>query len=153
MLRSAFRSPLAQPMRRAQSLPSVLTRLGPELLVNGDFEAGQGPWSVSGADATHIVTFAGGTMRFQSGTTSPQLIVLQTGVTAGKVYEATLVVSAWTSGSVKTDSLGATGNSAIGSVGTFVRRGTAIGSTFAITRGGTNVDITFDSVSLREVIY
>ena len=124
---------------------------GPERLTNGDFAAGSTGWVVSGEDATHIVTFTDGKVRYQSDTTSPVLVVQQNGaLEVGKWYEVTTVVSAWAGGSIKTDSLGgavlATG------VGTFTVRAFAPASTaLTIARNSANVDITIDSISVREL--
>ncbi len=49
--------------------------LGPELFT-GNLTTGAG-LVVSGTDATHIVTFGANGMRYQSDTTSPQLLVSQ----------------------------------------------------------------------------
>lgn len=131
---------------------------GPEMLTNGDFSAGATGWTVSNADATHIATFSGGTIRYQSDTTSPVLQVSQVGpsIIAGRWYEVTIVVSSWTSGGLKTDTLN--GNAASGltlaqGAGTFRSIGLATSSTssFSFTRNSANVDITIDSISLREL--
>lgn len=123
---------------------------GPELLVNGDFAGGATGWTVTGADGTHIATFDGVTLRYQSDTLSPQLIVDQAILTIGRVYEVTVVTSAWVSGSLKTDSI--TGSPVFGAaVGTVTFRGTATANGIAITRNTTNVDVTIESISVREV--
>lgn len=126
--------------------------LGPELLVNGDFGAGQAPWTVNNDDATHVVTFASGTMRYQSGTTSPQLNVQQAGVlVVGKKYQLVVEVSAYVSGAVKTDMTGA--SVALGTApGTYIYRLTAANTSFNVTRSSANVDITIDKISIREVL-
>lgn len=126
--------------------------LGPELAVNGDFDDGATGWSVTGTDASHIATFAGGTFRYQSTTTSPQLVVSEQILVLGKVYEVVITVTAWVSGSLKVDSLGVAGATAISGTGVFVRRGAATQVGFNITRNSTNVDITVDKISVREVL-
>lgn len=132
---------------------------GPELLVNGDFSAGATSWGVSGADATHIATFSNGALRYQSDTTSPVLNISQVGVpiVAGKWYEVTVAVSSWTSGGLKTDTLN--GNSAAGLTltqgpGTYrvIGLATATTSSFGFSRNSTNVDLTIDSISVRELL-
>lgn len=132
---------------------------GPELLVNGDFSAGATSWDVSGADATHIATFSNGALRYQSDTTSPVLNISQAGVpiVAGKWYEVTVAVSSWTSGGLKTDTLN--GNSAAGLTltqgpGTYrvIGLATATTSRFGFSRNSTNVDLTIDSISVRELL-
>lgn len=129
--------------------------LGPQLLANGDFAGGATGWVTTGADGTHIATFAAGTLRYQSDTLSPQLNVTQAGVLIlNRVYEVTVVTSAWTSGSLKTDSLTAiNGGTTVFSTaaGTVTFRGIAASTDFAITRNTTNVDATIDSISIREV--
>lgn len=127
--------------------------LGPERLVNGDFSQGGANWSVGGTDATHIVTFADGRVRYQSDTTSPVLIVTQPGVLViGRRYRITVTVSNWVSGRLKTDNFGAppleiaTGN------GTFTVEGVAITNAFAFLRNSTNVDMQVDSISVREIL-
>ena len=123
---------------------------GSELVTNGDFSNGQISWSVSGANATHIATFNGDTLRYQSDTTSPQLIVAQGNVlVVGKIYKITIDVKTLTSGSLKSDSLG--GLNITPSVGVNTFYATATGTTFNITRATTNVDISIDNVSVKEV--
>ena len=123
---------------------------GTELVTNGDFANGQTSWTVSGADATHIATFNGDTLRYQSSTTSPQLIVAQASVLeVGKIYKITIDIETLTSGSLKVDSLG--GLNITPSVGVSTFYATATGTTFNITRATTNVDITIDDVSVAEV--
>ena len=126
---------------------------GPELLVNGDFSAGSTSWIVNGADATHIATFSGGTLRYQSDTTSPQLTVSQSNVlVAGETYEVAAITSAYASGSIKTDNFG-TANIVSSGLGTVTFTGTASATgSFAFTRNSAGVDITIDSISIREVL-
>lgn len=125
--------------------------LGSEALTNGSFASGSTGWDVVGADATHIATFSSGTLRYQSDTTSPQLIVQQNLVlTIGKTYLVEVVVSSWVSGSIKTDSFG--GNTVLATgAGTWQFRVTATATSFQITRNSTNVDLTIDNVSVREL--
>ena len=122
--------------------------LGPQVLANNDFSAGATSWLRQNEDGTHILTFTGGTLRFQSDTTSPILQLSQIEVlVVGKTYEVTTITSAWTSGSIKTDSFGqhvlSTG------VGTTVLRLVAVRSDFRVVRDSPNVDITLDSISIR----
>lgn len=127
---------------------------GPEMLSNGDFAAGGASWGVSGADATHIVTFENGAMRYQSDTTSPQLSVAQgSRLTVGAWYEVVVTVSAWVSGALKSDSLSGVGAAPVvgSAVGTFRFIGRAIVSTFSLTRNAANTDLTIDSISVREL--
>ena len=116
--------------------------LGSELVTNGGFES-SASWTVSGTDSTHIATFSNGTLRYQSDTTSPQLIVAQASVLqTGRLYKITVNVTTLTSGYVKVDSLG--GLNITPSAGTNIFYKTATGTTFNITRGTTNVDVTID---------
>lgn len=121
---------------------------GAELVSNPTFASGTG-WNITGADATHTVTFGAGGARYRSDTTTPQLNLSGnlTASTAG-AFEVTVVVSAWVSGSVKISET-ANGNLIIGGVGTF----TAIlrGAAAAITRNSANVDITIQSISIKPI--
>ena len=137
------------------NIPAVLPAdsfqvIGPEVLVNGDFSAGATGWTVSGTDATHIVTFSGGTMRYQSDTTTPVLALSQNVLSSGKIYEISGVVSAWTSGSIKSDSFGSPLVIAAG-IGPFKVIGVASISSFQIVRNVANVDLTLESISIKEI--
>lgn len=127
---------------------------GPEKLTNGSFSDGATGWGVSGQDATHVATFAGGTLRFQVDTLSPAMQVQQlNAMTVGRWYEITVVVSAYVGGSIKTDALqaGGTGFVIANGGGTMRTIGLAVSSVFSFTRGATNTDITIDSISIREL--
>lgn len=122
----------------------------PERLTNGDFSEGSTGWIVNNTDATHIVTFDAGTMRYQSDTTVPVLEFRQLNVlTTGKLYEITTVCSAYESGTLKSSSLG----EAVIVTGPGARtiRAVATSPHFAALRGTANVDITLDSISIREI--
>lgn len=126
---------------------------GPERLINGDFAAGGNNWTVSGADATHIATFSGGTLRFQSDTTSPVMLVQQPGaMVIGRWYEITVTVSAWVSGSLKSDNFVQAGLPLASGAGVYKVIGLSSGTTFAFLRASANVDLTIDSISIREVL-
>ena len=127
---------------------------GPERLVNGDFSGGGTSWVVLNADATHVVTFSGGTLRFQCDTLTPALQVQQISVmTVGKWYEITVVVSGYGGGSIKTDNVmvGGLGFVLANGQGTYRTIGVAMSSVFAFTRAAANTDITIDSISVREL--
>lgn len=131
---------------------------GPELLMNGDFAAGNASWGVAGADATHVVDFTGGACRYRSDTTSPVLTVSQgsLSIVAGRWYELTIVVSSWVSGGIKTDSFSgaaAGGLALASSAGTFRAIGLATSTTsvFSFLRNAANTDLTIDSISVREL--
>lgn len=120
-----------------------------ELVTNGGFADATG-WTVSGNDGTHIATFSGGGLRFQSDTTSPALLVQNAGqLVAGQWYQITTVCSSWTSGTVKENLT----NTAIASgVGTTVVIAKSVYSDgIGITRSGTNVDLTIDSISVKAI--
>jgi hypothetical protein len=125
--------------------------LGSERLTNGDFASGSTGWLVQNADATHIATFSGGTLRYQSDTTSPQLVVEQLGsLVVGRTYLVEVTTSSWTSGSIKSDSFG--GNTILSTgVGTVRVRVAASSTSFQITRNTTNVDATIDNISVKEL--
>lgn len=126
--------------------------LGPESLVNGDFNAGAASWTVSGADATHIATFTGTALRYQSDTTTPSLFVSQMGVvTLGKLYRLVVVCSSWTSGTLD-GRVGNTPMPTINGVGTFTADLVCAGNTnVVLTRFTANVDMVIDSISVKEL--
>jgi len=130
---------------------SQATLIGPEVLINGDFEDGSTGWTVTGTDGTHIATFSGGTMRYQSDTTSPQLNVTPTGaLTVGKTYLVEIVTSAYTSGILKIDQF----SGAIffaSAIGASKFRVVASSPFLTISRGSANVDVTIDSISVNEI--
>lgn len=129
-------------------LRTVLFSAKPDLLVNGHFNDGSTGWAVTNADGTHIVTFAAGTMRYQSDTTSPVLNVEQNpGLTAGKFYAVEVWCSAYTSGSLKVDNgLGATViASGLGYKRSVIQ---TLAATFTITRNSANVDLILDRVKV-----
>jgi hypothetical protein len=124
--------------------------VGVERLTNGDFSAGSAGWTVVGNDATHIITFANGTMRYQSDTATPVLAVQQFNtLTVGKWYEVTITISNYVSGAIKSDGLG--GLIFPSSTGTYKLRAIATSTTFNLLRQMPNVDITIDSVSIKEL--
>ncbi len=121
-----------------------------EALTNGDFSAGSSGWTVEGADATHIVTFSGGTLRYQSDTTTPQLIVSQSSVlVVGETCTVTLTLSSYTSGLLKSSSF--LGDPIISSNTSLTKTitGVATSANFSIQRSTTNVDVTIDSISVK----
>lgn len=119
--------------------------LGPELFT-GNLTTGAGI-TVTGNDATHIVSFSAAGMRYQSDTTSPVLTVtVAMLLTVGKQYQF-----AWNytgTGGLKTDSvLGGT------NITSNTPKEIAANSTsFTLLRATTNVDVTVSSISVREVI-
>lgn len=131
-------------------IENVGETIGSEEVTNGGFNTSS-DWNVSGEDGTHIVTF-NNSLRYQSDTTSPVLSVTQGSVfELGKIYKVKIEVSDITSGYVKTDAFGQS-NSLTTSVGTVIIYGVATSSTLSILRGTTNVDVTIDSISVKEVL-
>lgn len=129
----------------------LATARGPERISNGAFN-GSTSWTVGGSDATHIATFSGGTLRYQSDTSSPILIVSQPSVfVVGRFYEITFDVSAWVSGTIKFDGLGGTQTVSAGA-GIKKMYGVGTASTLNIYRNSTNVDLTLESVSAVEIL-
>lgn len=126
-------------------------RWGPELAVNGTFAAGSSGWTLEGEDVTHILTFDGSTLRYQSDTTTPVLTARQQCLVIGRQYEITAVTSAYTSGILKTDCFNNSAHISTG-VGTMRTVGVATSEAFTILRASASVDITLDSVSIRELV-
>jgi len=125
---------------------------GPERLVNGDFSAGAAGWSIAGQDATHVVTFANGTLRYQSDTTTPVLVVSQiASMVVGKWYEITVTVSSWAGGLLKSDAFVQISLPIASGLGTFKVIGLAATTTFSFSRNSANVDLTIDAISVREL--
>lgn len=125
---------------------------GPERLTNGDFSAGSAAWAVANNDATHTATFASGALQFKVDSLTPALTLSQLSVmTPGKWYEVTLVVTAWASGTIKTDVFAQASAVLASGPGTFTTRLLAASSVFSFTRGTPTVDITIDSISIREL--
>lgn len=107
---------------------------------------------VTGADATHIATFAGGQLRYQSDTTSPSLNVSRNiGSVAGKTYEVSITIASRTSGTMKTDFSGV-GHSFPTVPGIYTTRLVAASAAFNVTRATVNVDISISRISVREVL-
>lgn len=125
---------------------------GPELVSNGNFASGSTGWSVSGTDATHIITFSPGSLLYQSDTSTPSLTFQQgVGMSIGKWYELTIVVSGWISGDLKTSSLAAANTVIPSGAGTKKIIGQALGTSLVLLRNSTNVDLTIASISIREL--
>lgn len=130
--------------------------VGSEGLTNGGFDSGSTGWVVNNSDATHSITFSGGTARYVSDTRTPVLELAQPWVlTVGEHYSVTLVVSSWVSGTLKTDNLvdetGAAVYFSPTGPGTYRAVGRATKTALSIVRNSENVDVTIDSVSLKQV--
>lgn len=126
-------------------LEAVAPEVAPPFLVGG---AG---WNVTGADATHIVTFGNGSLRYQSGTTTPVLNVTRAAaLTAGRAYRLTIVAAAWVGGGLKTDGFGSA-PTLISGPGDRTHYLAAVSTTLNLTRVAANTDITIDNLSVKEV--
>jgi hypothetical protein len=126
--------------------------VGPELVTNGDFSDGATEWRTIDEDETHIITFSGGEVRFQSDTTSPVLRLVQDLLlVTGKKYKVTVQVSNVTSGKIKIDSLDANAFNFGDVVGTSTGYIVANNTSLVITRGTADVDVTLTSISVREI--
>ena len=127
---------------------------GSELVTNGDFGTGDlTGWSIGGTDGTHYVEYSSGGARYVSDTTSPILSLSQTGIlTIGKIYEISITTTAYTSGSLKTDSFSGTSVVSNG-LGTITVVGVASSTSFVIVRNSANVDVTIDNISVKEVLF
>ena len=123
---------------------------GTEVITNTNFSNGGTGWSVTGADATHIVTFANNQMRYQSDTTSPNLFAINgPSLVAGKTYEVTVnTVAVANTGGIKSDQFA---NVVFGAaVGVAVYKIVCgAGNPFSIYRNATNIDVTFSSISIK----
>jgi len=138
--------PAMQGMRLATTIVDGAV-LGPELLTNGSFDSGSTGWSVVGADATHIATFSGGTLRYQSDTTSPILTVQQASVLIiGKRYQFVLDIAAATGG-IKISELTVPSGTGLKTI-----EGVVVGTGCIIARTTANTDYTINSISVKEVI-
>jgi len=124
----------------------------PELVTNGDFNAGSTGWIVTGADASHIITFADGKLRYQSDTTSPILSFRQSNVlTVGKWYYIEVECSNYVSGSLKTDNSTNGPTTLVSKAGKNMALVKATSEILNILRNSTNVDLTIDSISIKEI--
>jgi len=127
---------------------------GENLVDKHDFATGDlTRWAVSGSDATHSVTYSSGGARYQSDTTSPVLKIAQNDILeVGKLYQITVETTAYTSGKLKTDNFSGPKILSEG-LGTVTINAVASSTNLAIVRNSTDVDITFDNISVREVIF
>lgn len=126
-------------------------RVGPELNPDTGFTNPAG-WSVSGADATHIVTFADGKVRYQSGLTTPSMTVqAPAGVMPPGTYEVTATCSNWVSGSIKVfeSAAGRLVVDKAGTVSTILK--TTIDLPLIFYRNSENVDLTLSFLGIKRV--
>ena len=132
--------------------------LGREEVVNGDFATDLSNWAIANSDSTHTVTHTSNGARFKSDTTSPLLTFtsVTANIVSGKSYEIKVVISEYQGSSGIKIQNSATGNVnyLFDSVDTFTYSFTAVSSSsnpIQFYRNGANVDITIESVSLKEV--
>ncbi len=129
---------------------------GTELVTNGDFSDGTTGWSVYNTDATHTVTFSNGGARFQADTTSPILeIVSDVVLDSTKIYKLEVVISDVTSGSIKIDGQGVVQlyNSEGTHTSIITTTSNSGNNVIKFYRATADVDITIDSVSVKEVTF
>ena len=124
--------------------------LGANRVQNGDFNDSSN-WVVGGADATHNITFSNGTVRYQSDTITPVLNLSQANILEiGKWYEVIVNCSKLVSGSLKIDTTTA-------SVPIVTKEGInkgyilASGTSLVLVRNSANVDLTIDSITVKEL--
>ena len=126
--------------------------IGDEEVTNEDFSGGSTGWTVSNTDADNYVVFDGSTARLKFLNTSPVTEFKTTDaiLTGGKTYKLTVDIALATSGGVKVDGNGI--SETFNSVGLNERIITPT-STASLTfyRATANVDLTFNSVSVKEV--
>ena len=125
-----------------------------ELVTNGDFTQtplGTG-WTVADTDADNFVVFDGSTARLKFLNLSPVTTLRTTDaiIEAGKTYKLTVDVAVATSGGVKIDGNGISETFNTIGVNTRIIQPTS-NTTLRFYRASGNVDLTFNSVSLKEV--
>ena len=132
--------------------------LGREEVVNGDFATDLSNWSIADSDSTHTVTHTSNGARFKSDTTSPLLTFTSdtANIVSGRSYEIKVVISEYQGSSGIKIQNSATGsvNYLFDSVDTFTYSFTAVSNSsnpIQFYRNGANVDITIESVSLKEL--
>lgn len=114
------------------------------------FVVGGTGWTVSNNDATHVITFGAGSMRFQADTAATVLTLSKPGIlTVGKMYEVSVVVSAAVRGEAKV--VIAAEELVFSSVGAFTKRLVANTTDFVLYRNSADVDLTLSSISVREI--
>ncbi len=126
---------------------------GSELVTNGDFT--QTPlgigWTVTDTDADNYVVFDGSTARLKFLNTSPLTQLSSSfSFTSGKTYKLVVDIASVTSGGVKVDASGI--SELFNTVGINTRIVQPTGNfNLAFYRATSNVDLTFNSVSVKEV--
>ena len=120
---------------------------GVEKILNGSFDTDLSSWTISGADATHSITWSAGSARYQSGTTSPTLLFYQDALEVGKSYVLTVNIT-YTSGLLRLGS-GIPSTDLVEGLNTLYFVASGVSASFL--RGGTNVDCLIDNVSFKEL--
>ena len=123
----------------------------PELVVNGSFDNGATGWTVTGNDATHLITFSGGQARYQSDTTSPVLSLSQTVAAIGKIYKVVVDIASITSGGLKLAGILRSGAEQVLTAGVNTIYGTSAAQVVGIYRTAANTDALINSVSIKEI--
>ena len=132
--------------------------LGTEEVVNGDFATDLSNWSIANSDSTHTVIHTSNGARFQADTSDATFTFTSgtANIVSGRRYQIKVVISEYQgSNGIKIQS-SATGNVnyLFDSVDTFTYSFTAVSNSsnpIQFYRNGANVDITIESVSLKEL--
>ena len=125
--------------------------VGGEEITNADFSGGSTGWTVTNSDADNYVVFDGSTARLKFLNVSPVTTLNSSFLfTSGKTYKLVVDVASVTSGGVKIDGSGISEVFDTAGVNTRIIQATGSG-TLGFYRATANVDLTFNSVSLKEV--
>ena len=125
--------------------------IGGEEVTNGDFSGGSTGWTVTGSDADNYVVFDGSTARLKFLNVSPVTTLNSSFLfTSGKTYKLVVDVASVTSGGVKVDGSGVSELFNTVGINTRIIQPTGSGA-LGFYRATANVDLTFNSVSLKEV--
>jgi len=146
------------PLGEEQIRNNSFNELGSEEVDNGDFATDLSNWTIAGSDSTHTVTHTSNGARFKSDTTDPTLTFTSdtANIVSGKSYQIKVVISEYQGSSGIKIQSSATGGVKylFDSVDTFTYNFTAVSDSsnpIQFYRDTANVDITIESVSLKEV--
>ena len=127
---------------------------GASTVTNPDFLSGSSGWGASGVDGTHTITFSTGSVRYQSGATSPVLYLTQAdAMTPGALNILTISVSASNGGNMSINNNG--GYTSIDvSVGTrsVIFQAGAAETYLNFYRGKAGQDATFTSIDIKPLL-
>jgi hypothetical protein len=127
---------------------------GASTVTNPDFLSGSSGWGASGVDGTHTITFSTGSVRYQSGATSPVLYLTQAdAMTPGALNILTISVSASNGGNMSINNNG--GYTSIDvSVGTrsVIFQAGAAETYLNFYRGKADQDATFTSIDIKPLL-